>query len=230
MTCPTRSHRPAVPGWTRRSGCTSAHRAAPVITGTAARIAMSTAASTTANAGEIQNRGQFVYRMGIMKPEAVERFWGHVNKTDTCWLWVGSTTRGRAPGYGSFGVDGKTTLGHRFSYELHHGPIPDGLVIDHLCRVPGCVNPAHLEAVSNRENCIARGTGPFAEKARATHCKNGHEWTPENTRWRPDSSRGTRNCRACTRDRVRRINAAKRKSLGPFTGGPSCIDPFPEET
>jgi hypothetical protein len=79
------------------------------------------------------------------------------------------------------------------AYELAIGPIPEGLTIDHLCRNRGCVNPAHLEAVTNRTNLL-RGDGIAALNARKTHCKRGHEFTPENTYvWRE----GTRACRAC---------------------------------
>jgi hypothetical protein len=135
------------------------------------------------------------------------RFWRFVDKSESttaCWLWTGTRTTGRASGYGGFSVGGRPMPAHRFSYQLHHGSIPDGLVIDHLCRTPSCVRPDHLEAVENRTNVIDRGAGPFAAKARATHCKNGHEWTPENTWIRMDSATGTRNCRACKRERMRR--------------------------
>jgi hypothetical protein len=81
------------------------------------------------------------------------RFWEKVDKTDTCWLWTGSSDR---LGYGRFSTWPSVTLAHRFAYELLAGPIPDGLVIDHLCRTPSCVNPDHLEPVTQREN-LRRG-------------------------------------------------------------------------
>ncbi|MFB7677856.1 HNH endonuclease signature motif containing protein [Kitasatospora purpeofusca] len=90
-----------------------------------------------------------------------------------CHLWTGCTT---ASGYGKFKLGGKTVRAHRFAYQQRHGPIMDGLVVDHLCRVPLCVNVAHLEAVTNREN-ILRGTGTSALNARMTHCSNGHPLT-----------------------------------------------------
>ena len=82
-----------------------------------------------------------------------ERFWRKVNKTDRCWLWTGALT---GKGYGSFGQTppGGSVLAHRFAYIREFGAIPDGLVIDHLCRERRCVNPAHLEAVTNRENVV----------------------------------------------------------------------------
>lgn len=88
---------------------------------------------------------------GRRSPEA--RFWEMVRKTDTCWLWGGRL----APhGYGSILVGKRHVRVHRFAYELLVGPIPAGLHIDHLCRVRHCVNPAHLEAVTNTEN-LRRG-------------------------------------------------------------------------
>ncbi len=148
------------------------------------------------------------------RENAVERFWRLVDKTDEgCWLWTGTRkVTGRTPGYGSHYIDRETgqVPAHRFSYDLNVGLIPSGFVIDHLCRNPSCVRPDHLEPVDNRTNVIARGTGPLADKSRQTHCVNGHEFTPENTWIRPDSARGTRNCRQCARDRKRAYAAAKR--------------------
>lgn len=83
-------------------------------------------------------------------PAAPEvRFWRHVDKTDTCWLWLGSGVRG---GYGQFYLDGRRVSAHRFAYKMLVEPIPDGYEVDHLCRVRNCVNPDHLEAVTLWEN------------------------------------------------------------------------------
>jgi hypothetical protein len=125
---------------------------------------------------------------------AGERFWDNVLVIPNgCFLWTGYTN---SLGYGRFrglrGSKGKV-LAHRFSYELRHGPIPDGLVLDHLCRNPSRVRPDHLEPVTQRENA-ARGL-PNQFVNRST-CQAGHEWTPENTR-RDES--GRRVCRACMR-------------------------------
>jgi hypothetical protein len=121
------------------------------------------------------------------------RFWAKVEKTDTCWLWTGAT---QTNGYGRVAWDGKVPLAHRVSYELENGPVPDGLHLDHLCRVRNCVRPDHLEPVPQRTNTL-RGTGLTAVNARKTHCVRGHEFTPENTGSRPD--RPQRICRACKR-------------------------------
>lgn len=123
------------------------------------------------------------------------RFWQKVDKSDECWLWIGA----RHPlGYGHIKIDGQVASAHRVAYELARGAIPDGLVVDHLCRVPSCVNPEHLEAVTMTENTL-RGFSPAAQAARRGHCERGHEYTPTNTYvWK-----GTRICRECRRRVVR---------------------------
>lgn len=126
------------------------------------------------------------------------RFWSAVPQRpeDGCWIWQGPVN---PQGYGK--LDFK--LAHRFAFELLAGPIPDGLTLDHLCRRPLCVNPAHLEPVTFAENMRRR-------YATYTHCKSGHEYTPENTYIMPN---GHRDCRACIRDRARRYQQ-RRRALG----------------
>ena len=94
-----------------------------------------------------------------------------------CWLWDRAISQ---TGYGNICVDGKYRGAHRVVYEALVGPIPEGLHLDHRCRVRACVNPNHLEPVSQRENSL-RGVGAAAVNARQTHCRHGHELTPENT-------------------------------------------------
>jgi len=93
-------------------------------------------------------------------------------------------------GYGTVSVDERKVYAHRYAYERLIGPIPDGLVIDHLCRNRACCNPWHLDVVPQRVN-ILRG-----ERAglRVTECKHGHKYTPENTY---TNTRGYRVCRTC---------------------------------
>ena len=112
-----------------------------------------------------------------------------------CWVWRAAMHRN---GYGGFSMQddaGKWNkrLAHRISYELHVGPIPEGLTIDHLCRNRRCVNPEHLEPVTLSVNLL-RGTGASARNAAKTHCKHGHPFDEENTRIR----RGWRECKTCT--------------------------------
>jgi hypothetical protein len=128
-----------------------------------------------------------------------QRFWSKVEikGEDDCWIWMGSKARG---GYGHFKVYNKYPSAHRVAYELIKGPIPKGLVLDHLCRNPSCVNPNHLEPVTYRENLL-RGMGITAKNAAKTHCPSGHEYNEENTYL---SKRNQRHCKICMRERQRR--------------------------
>ena len=122
-----------------------------------------------------------------------------VNQSGECWEWRAAVGR---DGYGRVGFAGKIWLAHRLAYELFVGPIPVGLDLDHLCRNRRCVNPAHLEPVTRREN-LRRGRNWHREK---THCKYGHEFTTENTYGRHD---GGRDCRACRNARIRKHRAPR---------------------
>lgn len=127
---------------------------------------------------------------------------------NACWLWTGSQN---GTGYGSFHIrlpnGGRTmALAHRWAYEHEVGPIPEGLTLDHLCRVPLCVRVTHLEPVTNAEN-IRRGDGGAHHRAK-THCPQGHPYDAENTYIYP--SNGRRGCRICDRAAGARYRARKR--------------------
>lgn len=110
---------------------------------------------------------------------------------DACWPWLGALSAG----YGSLRVYGRHFHAHRLAYVIFNGPIPPGLVIDHVCRNPACVNPTHLEAVPHREN-VLRGTAGDWQR-RKTHCPQGHEYTPENMYSRPKGHGRERQCVTC---------------------------------
>lgn len=125
----------------------------------------------------------------------VERFWSKVDKSDgpdACWHWLAGIS---PQGYGRFAPNRRTIPAHRWAYESVNGPIPVGLVIDHTCGTKWCVNPAHLEAVTTRENNRRAKTAITENR-----CKRGHDFTPENTALTKD---GYRQCRACRRARER---------------------------
>lgn len=137
-----------------------------------------------------------------------------VGFTSPCWVWTRGKGRG---GYGqTWFPDAKATRrAHRVAYEAFVRPIPPELVIDHLCRNPSCVNPAHLEPVTNREN-LRRGE---QHNNRKTHCIRGHAFTDENTYIRPD---GYRQCRACNAAANATYNASGRqRGVCEDCGGPT---------
>jgi len=119
--------------------------------------------------------------------------WSVPEPMSGCWLWFGNASKS---GYGQFTYKRVPIRAHRGSYMVHKGEIPEGMVIDHLCRNTYCINPDHLECVTQRENTM-RGLGPSSLNAKKTHCKRGHELTPENIY----SYAGERNCRVCRRMR-----------------------------
>ena len=136
--------------------------------------------------------------LDIFANRVIERFESrYVITPDGCWEWQG--TRNKL-GYGRFNCGHVEVLAHRFSFEMNVGPIPDGLVLDHLCRNPACVNPEHLEPVTQGENVLRGRMVQGASQARLdrTHCPAGHPYDEENTYLRPD---GGRDCRICMRRR-----------------------------
>lgn len=136
-----------------------------------------------------------------------ERFWTKVDKrgpTD-CWLWSAASDK---KGYGVFRIKGRNVAAHRFAYQQTKGSIPQELECDHLCRVPLCVNPGHIELVSHQDN-VLRGVSPAVTRAKATHCPHGHMYDLFNT-W--IDKHGHRHCRACHNIRSNRKNRPNRRA------------------
>lgn len=144
-------------------------------------------------------------------PRLPLRFWAKVRVDDSsgCWSWTAGQRRG---GYGRYRTGGKGSpsgVSHRWAYEQLVGPVPSGLQLDHLCRNRLCCNPAHLEAVTPRENTL-RGMTKAAWNAAKTHCAAGHDYSEQNTRLIQRRGRIERHCRLCGRDNTRALRARKR--------------------
>ena len=142
---------------------------------------------------------------------ASDRFWARVDKQESCWIWTGTTA---GSGYGSFYVEGGRAgrvrmYAHRWSYEQGKRPIPDGMELDHLCRVRRCVNPDHLEPVTHAENHRRRSGVRHGPYDVGDSCKRGHPRTPENT---GINSQGARFCRPCARAASARNRANSKRS------------------
>lgn len=145
-----------------------------------------------------------------------EKFLRHVSvdtdDADACWIWNGARTKG---GYGVFARGsgrGNTTntTAHRIAYELYVGAIPDGYEIDHLCRVKLCVNPAHLEAVTSRENNL-RSESTSSRNAHKVACESGHLYAEHGY---VNPTTGRRRCRTCSNAKAS-AHYYRRKGLVP---------------
>lgn len=139
------------------------------------------------------------------------RFWRYVSPepNNGCWLWTG----GLSEGYGRFALKkGDSFFAHRLAYSWSKGPIPEVMQLDHLCRVRCCVNPDHLEPVTNQENARRGLTGAHvtARNAKITHCPQGHAYDDKNTNWKiTKGGYPNRQCRACARDYAARKRASR---------------------
>lgn len=111
-------------------------------------------------------------------------WWEKVDQTVGCWIWTASKTK---KGYGQFWNGERLVMAHRYGFEMTRGPIAYGFYLDHVCRVPACVKPTHFDQVSQSENLL--------RAPKATHCRRGHIFTPENTYTYPKS--GARLCTIC---------------------------------
>lgn len=128
-----------------------------------------------------------------------------VDDESGCWLWTGHVSRS---GYVQFVTGGSDRqYAHRWAYEHFVGPIPEGRQLDHLCRTRHCVNPAHLEPVTPRENTL-RAVSPPSVNAAKTYCLNGHPFDEDNTLRVPQG----RKCRTCRREIHKRYRMRKKES------------------
>ncbi len=147
----------------------------------------------------------------VSEASDVDRFWDKVEMIpeSTCWHWMGATNK---KGYGV--MHGRTRLSHRFSYEIHKGPIPEGMLICHSCDRPLCQNPAHLFLGTHKDN-----TQDMVKKGRSknqntlkTHCKRGHEFTDKNTSIDKNGERGCRKCAVIKVTEYNKRNVEKRRA------------------
>ncbi len=145
-----------------------------------------------------------IHYLFVLENNIEQRFWSKVQKTDNCWLWLGCLD---GTGYGRiFWKNHKMLQAHRFAYELLVDKIPENLQCDHICRNRSCVNPAHIELVTNKINTL-RGISFAAENFKKTHCPKGHILSDDNI-YPSIKKRGKRSCKICQRGRNKR-----RKSL-----------------
>lgn len=124
-----------------------------------------------------------------------------VDDASGCWVWQGFKD---VQGYGRFKCAGRTVLAHRMAYALFVGDT-EGILLDHVCCNPSCVNPQHLRPLSKRENTL-RGVAPSAQNARKGKCVRGHPFDSENTYYTPT---GSRQCRRCGAARSRAYKERK---------------------
>lgn len=132
-----------------------------------------------------------------------------IQKTPTCWLWRGTMSNS---GYGQMYYAGRAWRAHRLTLLAYGVIVPDGMVVDHICRKRNCVNPAHLRIVDTRTNSIENSNGASARNIAKTICSSGHAYTAENTYRYPDGSRRCRICARASSRKIRRQRAEARAS------------------
>jgi hypothetical protein len=142
-----------------------------------------------------------------MKP--IDRFFNYVEKKpDGCWVWIGKISNN---GYGRFFTEGKSTAAHRYLYALKNGPFGNNQFALHKCDNRPCVNPDHIFVGSKKDNfydSVAKGRQPLLNPYK-THCKNGHEFSPNNVRFHFKGATRHRACKACARDAYHRNKSVK---------------------
>jgi len=125
-----------------------------------------------------------------------------------CWVWGGGTDD---KGYGQINVEGAPVKAHIVMFRIYGGVIPEGLTLDHLCRNILCCNPEHLEPTTRAENTRRQLAAIGHHNALRTHCRKGHEFTPENTK--PGAKADHRVCRACAQEANRAYRARQKAKV-----------------
>lgn len=148
-----------------------------------------------------------------LEPKVRERI--EIDPATGCHVWTGMMNE---QGYGIIKSHGRRCRTHRISYVAAKGEIPQGLILDHLCRNRACCNPDHLEAVTRRENTL-RGEGPTAQAAKATHCPAGHPYEGSNLAPHP---KGYRQCRIC-RQAQRKFHVRKSRARRVPSPSPDAV-------
>jgi hypothetical protein len=126
----------------------------------------------------------------------IERFASKYVEDGDCWRWQGPLDK---DGYGHFYFRRRGRRAHRFAWFLYRGPIPEGMVVNHVCKRRDCVNPQHLELLTPRENALQDSLSPASVNARKTHCKQGHAYDR--------TYGGQRSCSRCQAEKTRRLRA-----------------------
>jgi hypothetical protein len=135
-----------------------------------------------------------------------------IDSNTGCWNWQGDKT---SNGYGRVRINGRKILTHVLSYQLKHGPMPEGKELHHRCENRACCNPNHVEPVTRLEHCLSLSRrSPAFINARKTHCKRGHEFTAENTWLAKDGERGCRQCMRAQRKRWHEMHPGPGRAIG----------------
>jgi hypothetical protein len=144
-----------------------------------------------------------------LRKSVEKRLADNIIVTGFCWLWTGCLNE---RGYGDFRLVDRMERAHRavYRYLMDTNP-PEELVANHLCKVRNCVNPDHIEFVTQREN-VLYSYSPAGINARKTHCKRGHELAGDNLYIKPT---GSRICKTCKNEEQNKARREGRRAYSP---------------